>query len=222
MAWAGMGKARHAGPGGLGELRQSVKVGKLNLVDLAGSERVHITGATGPLHASPPPSPPFPPLSFVSLCLPFPPLSSLGWAQVKLEQMLRGYRSSSTCLLRIDGLPVQNSCCMTVASFLLQAYRALPTSSAFVRLSVDTSRLRKGDRGVCGDDLPLTPLLIQKQFLFRPYCTPEICATLSGSRLSCLTQCLPLPKADVLMLHLHATSICACRKCQVQVLIWLL
>ncbi len=36
------------GPGG-GELRQSVKVGKLNLVDLAGSERVHITGATGTL-----------------------------------------------------------------------------------------------------------------------------------------------------------------------------
>lgn len=47
VAWAGMGKARHAGPGGMGELRQSVKVGKLNLVDLAGSERVHITGATG-------------------------------------------------------------------------------------------------------------------------------------------------------------------------------
>ena len=46
-ACAGMGKARHAGPGGMGELRQSVKVGKLNLVDLAGSERVHITGATG-------------------------------------------------------------------------------------------------------------------------------------------------------------------------------
>ena len=42
-----MGKARHAGPAGMGELRQSVKVGKLNLVDLAGSERVHITGATG-------------------------------------------------------------------------------------------------------------------------------------------------------------------------------
>lgn len=45
---AGMGKARHGGAaGGMGELRQSVKVGKLNLVDLAGSERVHITGATG-------------------------------------------------------------------------------------------------------------------------------------------------------------------------------
>jgi len=44
----GMGKARHgSGAGGPGELRQSVKVGKLNLVDLAGSERVHITGATG-------------------------------------------------------------------------------------------------------------------------------------------------------------------------------
>ena len=44
-----MGKARHgaAGGPGTGELRQSVKVGKLNLVDLAGSERVHITGATG-------------------------------------------------------------------------------------------------------------------------------------------------------------------------------
>ena len=43
-----MGKARHgSGGGGPGELRQSVKVGKLNLVDLAGSERVHITGATG-------------------------------------------------------------------------------------------------------------------------------------------------------------------------------
>ncbi len=43
-----MGKARHgSGAGGPGELRQSVKVGKLNLVDLAGSERVHITGATG-------------------------------------------------------------------------------------------------------------------------------------------------------------------------------
>ncbi len=50
-----MGKARHgSGAGGPGELRQSVKVGKLNLVDLAGSERVHITGATGWLnrHAS--------------------------------------------------------------------------------------------------------------------------------------------------------------------------
>ena len=47
--FAGMGKARHgaAGGPGTGELRQSVKVGKLNLVDLAGSERVHITGATG-------------------------------------------------------------------------------------------------------------------------------------------------------------------------------
>ena len=45
---SGMGKARHgSGAGGPGELRQSVKVGKLNLVDLAGSERVHITGATG-------------------------------------------------------------------------------------------------------------------------------------------------------------------------------
>ena len=47
----GMGKARHtagANGGGPGELRQSVKVGKLNLVDLAGSERVHVTGATGP------------------------------------------------------------------------------------------------------------------------------------------------------------------------------
>lgn len=45
-----MGKARHgtaAGGPGTGDLRQSVKVGKLNLVDLAGSERVHITGATG-------------------------------------------------------------------------------------------------------------------------------------------------------------------------------
>ena len=30
-----------------GEVRQSIRVGKLNLVDLAGSERVHITGATG-------------------------------------------------------------------------------------------------------------------------------------------------------------------------------
>eukprot|EP00884_Botryococcus_braunii_P022705 jgi/Botrbrau1/9118/Bobra.0305s0022.1 len=30
-----------------GEVRQCVRVGKLNLVDLAGSERVHITGATG-------------------------------------------------------------------------------------------------------------------------------------------------------------------------------
>lgn len=29
------------------DMRQSVRVGKLNLVDLAGSERVHITGATG-------------------------------------------------------------------------------------------------------------------------------------------------------------------------------
>ena len=29
------------------DLRQSVRVGKLNLVDLAGSERVHITGAIG-------------------------------------------------------------------------------------------------------------------------------------------------------------------------------
>ena len=54
-----MGKARHGstagaggGGGGPGELRQSVKVGKLNLVDLAGSERVHITGATGELHTS--------------------------------------------------------------------------------------------------------------------------------------------------------------------------
>lgn len=56
LAWAGMGKARHAGPGGMGELRQSVKVGKLNLVDLAGSERVHITGATG--HTPPPSFPP--------------------------------------------------------------------------------------------------------------------------------------------------------------------
>ena len=54
-----MGKARHAGPGGMGELRQSVKVGKLNLVDLAGSERVHITGATGPTPA--PPGPPVAP-----------------------------------------------------------------------------------------------------------------------------------------------------------------
>ena len=38
-------------PGGdgapAGEVRQTVRVGKLNLVDLAGSERVHITGATG-------------------------------------------------------------------------------------------------------------------------------------------------------------------------------
>ena len=60
-----MGKARHAGLGGMGELRQSVKVGKLNLVDLAGSERVHITGATGQ-------SMPFPAL--VPYCNPpFPP-----------------------------------------------------------------------------------------------------------------------------------------------------
>lgn len=62
-----MGKARHAGPGGMGELRQSVKVGKLNLVDLAGSERVHITGATGHFASFPPPrSPVFPP-SLLSL-----------------------------------------------------------------------------------------------------------------------------------------------------------
>ena len=56
---AGMGKARHgtaAGGPGTGELRQSVKVGKLNLVDLAGSERVLITGATGEcsIEADPP------------------------------------------------------------------------------------------------------------------------------------------------------------------------
>lgn len=56
LTWTGMGKARHAGPGGMGELRQSVKVGKLNLVDLAGSERVHITGATGHPPSSLPPS----------------------------------------------------------------------------------------------------------------------------------------------------------------------
>ena len=35
------------GDGGVVEVRQSVKVGKLNLVDLAGSERVRLTGATG-------------------------------------------------------------------------------------------------------------------------------------------------------------------------------
>lgn len=43
---------RQAGGGGSGsvpaaDVRQSVRVGKLNLVDLAGSERVHITGAKG-------------------------------------------------------------------------------------------------------------------------------------------------------------------------------
>ena len=43
---AGMGRQATAPPAN-GEVRQSVKVGKLNLVDLAGSERVHITGATG-------------------------------------------------------------------------------------------------------------------------------------------------------------------------------
>lgn len=43
---AGMGRQAPA-PIVNGEVRQSVKVGKLNLVDLAGSERVHITGATG-------------------------------------------------------------------------------------------------------------------------------------------------------------------------------
>ncbi|KAK9834774.1 hypothetical protein WJX74_010161 [Apatococcus lobatus] len=42
----GMGRQAPA-PAVNGEVRQSVKVGKLNLVDLAGSERVHITGATG-------------------------------------------------------------------------------------------------------------------------------------------------------------------------------
>ena len=50
---AGMGRARGpqaAPPPAPGELRQSVRVGKLNLVDLAGSERVHITGATGVPH----------------------------------------------------------------------------------------------------------------------------------------------------------------------------
>ncbi|KAK9829931.1 hypothetical protein WJX72_008705 [[Myrmecia] bisecta] len=42
------GMGRQVGAGHVpGEMRQSVKVGKLNLVDLAGSERVHITGATG-------------------------------------------------------------------------------------------------------------------------------------------------------------------------------
>ncbi len=35
------------GQAAAGEVRQSIKVGKLNLVDLAGSERVSITGATG-------------------------------------------------------------------------------------------------------------------------------------------------------------------------------
>jgi len=41
-----MGRQPGAG-GAAGEVRQTVRVGKLNLVDLAGSERVHITGATG-------------------------------------------------------------------------------------------------------------------------------------------------------------------------------
>ena len=45
-AAAGMGRQPGAG-GAAGEVRQTVRVGKLNLVDLAGSERVHITGATG-------------------------------------------------------------------------------------------------------------------------------------------------------------------------------
>lgn len=117
-----MGKARHAGPGGIGELRQSVKVGKLNLVDLAGSERVHITGATG--HFTPFSSlASHSPLLFKNKDLPWPhfPLSffktknvlvilathlvaklrdtgyalvSSAWAQVKLAQMSRSYKSS--------------------------------------------------------------------------------------------------------------------------------
>ncbi|KAI3425840.1 hypothetical protein D9Q98_007814 [Chlorella vulgaris] len=37
----------HGPPSARAEMRQSVRVGKLNLVDLAGSERVHVTGATG-------------------------------------------------------------------------------------------------------------------------------------------------------------------------------
>ena len=76
VAWAGMGKARHAGPGGIGELRQSVKVGKLNLVDLAGSERVHITGATG--HFTPFSSlASHSPLLFKNKDLPWPPIPLL-------------------------------------------------------------------------------------------------------------------------------------------------
>lgn len=58
-----MGRQAGAGSseGACGELRQSVRVGKLNLVDLAGSERVHITGAKGTSHFSSPP-PVTPPL----------------------------------------------------------------------------------------------------------------------------------------------------------------
>jgi hypothetical protein len=45
---AGMARSAPASMQSLGgEVRQCVRVGKLNLVDLAGSERVHITGATG-------------------------------------------------------------------------------------------------------------------------------------------------------------------------------
>lgn len=60
----GMGRQAGAGSseGASGELRQSVRVGKLNLVDLAGSERVHITGAKGTSHFSSPSSATPPPL----------------------------------------------------------------------------------------------------------------------------------------------------------------
>lgn len=43
-----MARSAQASTSGFGgEIRQCIRVGKLNLVDLAGSERVHITGATG-------------------------------------------------------------------------------------------------------------------------------------------------------------------------------
>lgn len=48
LQYAGMGRASQSAMASMsGEIRQRVRVGKLNLVDLAGSERVHITGATG-------------------------------------------------------------------------------------------------------------------------------------------------------------------------------
>jgi hypothetical protein len=48
LTLAGMGRASQSSMASMsGEIRQRVRVGKLNLVDLAGSERVHITGATG-------------------------------------------------------------------------------------------------------------------------------------------------------------------------------
>ena len=79
----------------MGELRQSVKVGKLNLVDLAGSERVHITGATGHFMPFPPPPPPPlpppPPSPFPLLLSPLSfPLPSLAWV-VTLEQISKGH-----------------------------------------------------------------------------------------------------------------------------------